>query len=768
MKFGIGQSAPRKEDVRFLTGRGLYVDDVELPGQLRAVVLRSPVAHGAIRRLDAAAARAAPGVVLVWTAAEVDGRLADLGNEFPMKQIDGAPAAPATLPHLARDRVLYVGQPVAFVVAETLAAARDGAEAIALDIEALPAVVEAADALRAGAPILHAEAPGNVAFRWAIGDAAATDAAFACAAHVARVRVRNQRLVVASMEPRAINVRYDAVTARWEVWAGTQGSHGMRTRIARALKVAPDRLRVHTPDVGGGFGMKLMAHPEYGLSALAAQETGRPVKWMGDRTDAMLGDAQGRDLDTEAEGAFDAEGRILAFRWRSVSNLGAGYSTFGAGIHTAFSAPITGGMYRLPCFHSTVTGVFTNTTPTDAYRGAGRPEVIHVGERLIERAALDLGIDPVEMRLRNLLTPAELPWPTPGGQVFDSLDPAANVRRVAAEADRAGFAARRAAAEARGRLLGFGLCYYMERTGGAPVERAEVRLTAAGRAEVRVGTQSTGQGHETAWAQILREKLGLDWDAITLLPGDSDLLSKGNGTGGSRSLVMAGRVLLRAADDMIAKARALAAERLEAAPVDIEFSAAEGGLFRIAGTDRRVSLVELAADAGGIDAEGEVADTASTHPNGAHAAEVEIDPETGRVTLTRYAAVDDFGALVNPMLVAGQVHGGVAQGVGQALMEEVRWGPDGQPLSASFMDYAMPRAADAPFFDVSFNTDAPTPSNPMGVKGCGEAGSVAAVPAVALAVHDALRSAGAAGIEAPFTPEKVWRALAAPRARPAA
>jgi carbon-monoxide dehydrogenase large subunit len=725
-------------------------------------VLRSPVAHARLISVDATAARAAPGVLAVYTGADVAGRLAPLTAVYALEQADGSPAAPVAQPHLATDRLRYVGEPVAFVVAETPAQARDAAELITLDIEELPAVVDPLAALAPAAPLIHDEAPGNRVYRWTIGDAAATEAAFAAAAHVARVSVVNQRVVVASMETRAVAARYDG--ARWEVWMGTQGAHGARGRLAAALGVAPDRIRVRTPDVGGGFGMKLMAHPEHALTLLAAQDLGRPVKWIGERSESMLADAQGRDLTTEAEGAFDADGRLLAFRWTSVSGLGAYLSTNSTGIHTAFSHPIAGGMYRLPTMFLEVRGALTNTPPTDAYRGAGRPEVIYVTERLMAQAALDMGVDPVELRLRNLLTPAELPHATPGGMLFDSLDPAENLRRLLAACDREGFPARRAAAEARRRLLGFGVAYYMERTGGGPSERGVVAIAADGGVEIRVGTQSTGQGHETAWAQLVHEKLGLDFDRIRLTDGDSDALPLGGGTGGSRSLIMAGRVLLLATDDVIARARRLAAERLEVAEADVEFSAAEGGLFRIAGTDRAVTLTEIAAEAGGLTGEGGVDDRTSTHPNGAHAAEVEIDPDTGALRLARYTIVDDFGRLLNPLLVAGQVHGGVVQGAGQAMMEAARWDAEtGQPLTASFMDYALPRAADTPFFALQFNQDAPTPSNPLGAKGCGEAGSVAAVPAIVLAAHDALRSAGAGPVETPLTPERLWRALAAGR-----
>ena len=651
----------------------------------------------------------------------------------------------------------FAGQILAWIVAESRAAAEEAAELVEVELEPLPATTDVAAALEEGAPQLHERAPGNLAYRWDMGDPAATEAAFAKAAHVTRMTVRSQRLIVASLEPRAILARYQG--DRWEVWAGSQGAFGMRARIAKALQVAPERLRVHAPDIGGGFGMKLMAHPEYGLTCLAAQELGRPVKWIGDRSDAMLADAQARDLETDAEAAFDADGRLLAMRWRSRSNLGAYYSSYGAGIHTVFSAPIMGGMYRLPVGCAETLGVFTNTAPTDAYRGAGRPEAIYVTERLMERAAREMGRDPVAFRKLNLLTPEALPWRNVGGLTYDSLNPPEVVDRCADAADRAGFPARRAESEAAGRLRGWALCHYMERTGGAPTEHATLALRADGALVIRVGTQSTGQGHETAWAQVAHERLGVAWDDIRLEAGDSDAIPFGGNTGGSRSGIAASRTLMRAAEAVIEQARKLAAERLEAAEADIDFSAAEGGLFRVVGTDRTVRLVELAAEAGGLEGAGEVDDLATTFPNGAHAAEVEIDRETGRLSVLRYTAVDDFGRLLNPALVAGQVHGGAAQGAGQAMMEQARWSADGQPMTASLMDYALPRAADLPGFDVSFYEGAPAPSNPLGLKGCGEAGAVGGIPSVTLAALDALRSAGAGEVETPLTAEKLWRAL---------
>ncbi len=754
MKFGLGQPVMRQEDGRLLRGSGRYVGDIRVAGQVAAAVLRSPVAHGRIAALDAAPARALPGVLAVYTHDDIAGRLAPLVNEFPFE----TDLAPVAVPHLADDAVRFVGQPVAFVLAETRARAEEALDAIALEIDELPVVVDPVAALEPGAPQLHEAAPGNLAYDWAHGDREAVERAFAAAAHRVRTPVVNQRVVVASMEPRAIAVGYDAGTGRWDGWVGCQGAHGMRGRIARALMVEPDRVRIRVPDVGGGFGMKLMTHPEYALAALAAKDLGRPVVWVGDRTESFLSDAQGRDMRATVEGAFDAEGRILAMRMDAVSGLGAYYSSVGAAVHTVFSAPILGGMYAVPAIHARVRGAFVNTPPTDAYRGAGRPEVIHATERLMEAAARQLGIDRVELRRKNLVTPDMLPHATPGGFSFDSLDTHAVLDRALAEADYHGFAERARAAEAAGRIAGLGLAYYMERTGGGPVERARIEATAEGGARIWVGTQSTGQGHATAWAQILHEELGLPFERIELMDGDSDALPAGGGTGGSRSAKMASRVILQSADAIREAGRRLAAERLEAAEGDIEFDAGAAE-YRVAGTDKRVRLAELAAEAGGIEGTGAVDDRASTFPNGCHIAEVEIDRETGFLEITRYTVVDDFGRLINPELVAGQVHGGVVQGIGQVIGEQALWDAEtGQPLTASFMDYAIPRAGDVPMFALSF-VEVPSTTNPLGVKGCGEAGSVAAIPATALAVLDALDRAGAPAIEPPYTAERVWRAL---------
>jgi len=758
MKFGVGQPVRRLEDPRLLTGRGRYVDDIALPGTLIGHVLRSPVAHGRIVALDVEAARAAPGVHLVLTADDL-GDMPPISSRFPITGRDGQPVDPPTLPRLATDRVRFVGQPVAWIVAESRNAALDAAELVELEIEDLPVVTGTADALAGGAPQLYDNLPGNVVYDWEIGDAGPVEAAFARAAHVARCRVVNQRVVVNSLEPRAFLVRYLSDTGRWEFWMSNQGAHSARDALARALNVEPARIRAHTPDVGGGFGMKLMEYSEYALAAVSAQRLGRPVKWVGERSESFVSDTQGRDLDTDVEAAFDASGRVLAMRADSRSNLGAYASSAGMAVHTLFSAGLLGGMYDVPAMYHRVRGVVSNTPPADAYRGAGRPEAIHVTEQVMARAAADMSIDPAELRRRNLLRPDQVPYRTVGGLTFDSLDPETNLDATLQRIDYTGFPARRAEAEASGMLRGIGIAYYFERTGGGPFENARLTLGADGRLTIAIGTQSNGQGHATAWAQIVHEKLGLPIGDIELLEGDSDALPGGGGTGGSRSLVMAHRVLIKAAEEVIEKGLARAAEHLEVAARDVEFLPGEGGVFRIRGTDLQVGLAELAAEAP-IEGMGEVNDTHPTFPNGAHAAEVEIDPETGALSLLRYVFTDDFGTVINPLLVEGQIHGGVAQGAGQVICEQAVFDPQtGQPLTGSFMDYAMPRADQLPFLESAFNP-VPSPSNPLGVKGCGEAGSVAAIPTISLAIQNALEHTGVTQLTPPFTPLRLWQALA--------
>lgn len=771
MKFGVGQAVTRKEDLRLLTGGGTYVDDITLPGQAHAWFVRSAVAHARISSLDIGNARALPGVLGVFTGE--DAAILELGNlatAMPAQNADGTPGNYPTLPHLARGVVRYVGQPVAMVVAVTLAEARAAAEEIMVDYDELPVVVDGTKALDANAPVLHDDAPGNLAYDWAVGDAAATDAAFASAAHISRMRIVNPRIIVNAVEPRAVNAEFDAETGRWTVWCATQGPHAMRGQLAPCLKVEPERIRVRTPDVGGGFGMKLMLHPEYGNVCKAAEVLGRPVKWTADRSESFLGDLQGRDLVTEAEAACDLDGRILAMRLSSVSNLGAYPSRAGPSCHSNFCGDLAPTVYNIPAVYNRVRGVYTNTTPTDAYRGAGRPEQNYIMERLIDRVGANLGIAQADIRRRNLARAEQMPWTTALGVTFDSGDFHALLEKAIISADMAGFPARRAAAAQRGKQAGLGLICYMERTGGGPVENARIQIIPATNGapeKVRIwaGTQSTGQGHETAFAQLVRERLGVPFEAIEWVGGDSDGLPMGGGTGGSRSLVMGGRSFLKASDDVIEKARAGAAEALEADPADIEFHPDEAGQFRIAGTDRTTTLFDAVAampsmtEEPGLTGEGGVNDRESTYPYGCHICEVEIDPATGIVDITRYHVTDDFGEILNPMLVRGQVMGGVVQGIGEALCEEAVYDPQtGQPLTGSYMDYRMPRSDDMPDISIDFS---PTRclTNELGVKGCGEAGTVGACPAIMVAAMDALRPLGVTELDMPLSPLKVWSAI---------
>ncbi|MBB5516756.1 carbon-monoxide dehydrogenase large subunit [Rubricella aquisinus] len=754
MKFGIGQSVTRGEDIRHLKGAAAFLDDIAMEDVLRAYILRSPVAHGRITSCDVSDARDMPGIALIWTHEDIAGRLTPIGDLLGLTQSDGTPFLNAPMPHLADDTVRFVGQPVALIVASTVEAARDAAEAIVLEIDDLPVIVDPLAAQSARA--LHPTVPENRYYTWSVGDQAAAEAAFAKADHVTRVDVVNQRLVVNSMEPRAILVRHG--DTGWEAWIGNQGVHAARNALARDLGVEADDIRVHAPDIGGGFGMKLMNHPEYGLCALAAKTLGQPIKWVGDRSESFLSDVQARDLRTTAEGAFARDGRLLGMRWQSISNVGAYPSGYGMGVHTNFSGNLIGGVYDVQDAFHEVRGVATNTTPTDAYRGAGRPEVLHVMERLMSTAAAELGLDQVEIRQKNLIRPEQIPYKTVGGITFDALDAHGTLAIAVDKADLAAAPDRAADAAARGALHGTGVAYYFERTGGGPVENATVSLTETGEVEIMVGTQSTGQGHATAWAQIVHEKLGLPLDRIRLLAGDSAALVAGGGTGGSRSAIQASRVLLAASDDLIEQALGEAEEMLEVGRADLTYDP-DTARISVAGTDRHVTLDQVREKAGVLTGSGSVNSTITTTPNGAHIAEVEVDRDTGKVTLTRYTVADDFGNVINPLLVEGQVMGGVVQGIGQILTEAfVLDAETGQPLSGSFMDYAMPRADDVPMIDVTLNA-VPTPSNPLGIKGCGEAGSVAALGAVSNAVMDALRKAGIERLDPPYTPARVWAAL---------
>ncbi len=772
-RFGIGQPVQRLEDNRFLTGRGRYLDDIELPHQQHAYVLRSPHAHARLRRLDAGAARAMPGVALVLAGSELAAE--GVGTLMVMPGLvnrDGSPIKTPPRSILATDRVRYVGDSVALVVAASLAQARDAAEAIEVEYEPLPSVTDTAGALAHDAPQVWSEAPGNVCVDWEIGDAGAVEKAFAKAAHVARLDFVNNRVVAGPMETRGAIGLYDPGDGRYTLYTSSQGSHGIRDGLAKdVLKIDANRLRVITPDVGGGFGMKAVAYPEQALVLIAARKTGRPVKWIGERSDAFLTDTQGRDHATRAELALDKDGRFLALRVSIVGNLGAYLSQYGPYIPTAAGCNMLTGLYTTPAIHAAAKAVFTNTTPTDAYRGAGRPEAAYAVERMVDVAAREIGLSAIEIRRRNYIPPAAMPYRTPLGDTYDSGDFARNLDDALRLIEWDQREARQQAAKARGRRRGFGIATYVESSGGWTDDMAEVRLEPSGAVAVVVGTVSNGQGHETAFAQIIADTLGVPIDKVRLVQGDTDQIPYGNGTGGSRSLPVQGNAVLTAARRVVAKGRHIAGALMETAESDIEFA---DGVFTVAGTDKRMTIGEVAAVAydpkrasQGI--EFGLAERANyvprvTYPNGCHIAEVEVDVDTGVVDVMRYVVVDDFGKIVNPLLLAGQVHGGTAQGIGQALYEHCVYdGRSGQLLSGSFMDYRVPRAADLPSFVFATN-EVPCRTNPMGIKGAGEAGAIGAPPAIINAIVDALAEYGVRHIDMPATPERVWRAIRGARA----
>jgi len=767
-KFGLSQSVRRVEDPRLLKGEGRYTDDIAMPGQAQGVVLRSPEAHARITKLDTAPALAVPGVLAVITAAEMKAEgLGDVPCVIPLKNRDGTPRSETPRLALADGVVRHVGDPVAFIVAETLQAARDGAEAVVVEYDPLPAVTDLATAHLPGQPQVWASAPNNTCFDWEAGDRSKTDAAFARAAHVTRLTVVNNRVVVASMEARA-------AVAAWEggkltLHTNTQGSWLLKNLLAgNVFNMSPEDVRVITPDVGGGFGMKLYLYAEHVMVAFAARRLGRPVKWNSERTEAFLSDTHGRDNITLGELALDADGKFLALRTRNYANMGAYLSTFAPFIPTGAGTKVLASVYGFEAIHANVIGVITNTVPVDAYRGAGRPESNYLVERLIDTAARELKIDRIALRRRNMVPQSAMPFVTAMGQRYDSGDFLQLMDSALAKIDWAGFPARQAAAAARGKKRGIGLAYYLEATGGGPTENAKVVFAEDGMVDVYVGTQSTGQGHETAYAMLTSHELGIPMDKIRVRQGDSETLPAGGGTGGARSLYSEGQAILVTAASVIEKGKQAAAEHLETSVADIEFSSAKGR-FDVAGTDRGVGILDLAAAqrkraAAGqsvtlLDAMETAKIEAHTFPNGCHVAEVEVDPETGIVSVPRYIVVDDVGHALNPLIVRGQVHGGVAQGLGQALFERTSYDAgSGQLLSASFMDYALPRADDLPDIDVDL-IEVTCETNPLGVKGAGEAGAVGSPPAAINALVDALASSGVTSIDMPATPEVVWKAL---------
>ena len=756
-KFGFGQPVRRKEDEAFLRGSGRYVADFAPQGLCHAAVLRSPHAHARFRIENAAAARGMPGVRLVLTAADV----AELGFLPCTASVPDQTIAVPPYPIVANGEALHVGDCLAFVVADTLFQAQDAVEAIALEWEALPCVVDGRAALADGAPRVATGRAGNLAYETSVGDAQATRSAFAAARHRVSLNLVNQRLVANYLDTRGVIGEYDPARDRITLTLSSQGGHAVRDMLCEpVLKIPAERMRVITPDVGGGFGTKLFPYREYALAAVAAKRLRRPVKWVAGRTEHFLGDAHGRDNFTLAELALDEEARFLALRVDTIANLGAYLSCY-APLIPYLGAGMLPGVYDIPVCHVRVRAAYTNTLPVDAYRGAGRPEAAYVIERLVDAAARDLGIAPDRLRKRNFIRPRAMPYRTATGKRYDSGEFSAHMAQAQASADWKGFNKRLARAKKAGRLRGIGLATYIEACGGNGPENAKLRLEPDGGVELLIGTQSTGQGHHTAYAQLVADHLDLPPQRVRVVQGDTDLIATGGGTGGSSSIPCGGASVAGAARKLAANLKTLAADALEASPADLEIA---GGEVRIAGTDRSIAFAAIAklpgADAERLTAQDVFVPPQETFPNGTHVAEVEIDPDTGAVDIISYVVVDDFGMTLNPLLLAGQVHGGSAQGIGQALMERTVYDAEsGQLITASLMDYALPRAGDVPAF--RFETrNVRCRTNPLGVKGAGEAGAIGSCPAVMNAIADALwRAFRIRHIDMPATPERIWAAI---------
>ena len=773
---GIGAPVRRKEDQRFITGKGQYTDDINRPGQTYAVFVRSPHAHANIKRIDTSAALKSPGCVAVYTGAEIAAdKVGGLICGWMIHSKDGSPMKAGAHPALAQGKVRYVGDHVAVVIGETLAQAKDAAERVTVDYETLPAVIDLATAQNTGQAQIHAEASGNTVYQWHLGDKAAVDAAFGNARHVTKIDLVNNRLIPNAIEPRAAIGDYDSGTDSLTLHTTSQNPHVARLVLAAFIGLAPEhKLRVIAPDVGGGFGSKIFIYAEEVVCLWASRKVGRPVKWTGDRSEAFLADAHGRDHATTAELALDGDGKILALRAKTKANLGAYLSTFASSVPTYLYAPLLSGQYNIPAIYCEVDGVYTNTAPVDAYRGAGRPEATFVVERLVEVAARQTGQDPAEFRRKNFIT--TFPHATPVIMTYDAGDYDASMRKALELADYAGIAARKAESAKKGMKRGIGFSAYIEACGIAPSaavgslgagvglwESAEVRVNPTGSVEVLTGSHSHGQGHETTFAQLVSEKLGIPIEQVTVVHGDTDKVQFGMGTYGSRSGAVGMSAIFYAADKVIVKAKKVAGFVLEVPPETVDF---KEGIFSSSATNKTLTFPEVALQAyiahkftgaqlePGLK-EGAFFDpTNFTFPSGVHICELEIDPETGATRIDRWTAVDDFGTLINPMIVEGQVHGGVAQGVGQAMLEGAVYDKNGQLITASFMDYTMPRAGDLPSIKIAM-TSTPCPSNPLGIKGCGEAGAIAAPAAVVNALTDAL---GHEDIAMPATPLAVWRA----------
>jgi aerobic carbon-monoxide dehydrogenase large subunit len=766
-KFGVGQPVRRKEDDTLVRGKGKYTDDFSLPGQVYAWIVRSSHAHGILRRIDTEAAKAMPGVLGVWTGADLaSANYGPYTCGLPLKSRDGSPLLQTNRPALVSDKVRFVGDPVAFVVAETLAQARDAGEAVTLDIDPLPSVTSAEEAAKPGAPQLYDHIPNNVALDYHFGDAAKVEAAFAEAAHVTRLDIVNTRVAVVAMEPRAALASYDNASERYTIQVPTQGVAGNRTMLAKnLLKVPNEKVHLLTANVGGSFGMKNINYPEYLCILHAAKALGRPVKWTDERSTSFLSDSHGRAQQIHCELALDREGKFLAVKVSGYGNLGA-YITGVAPVPLSMNVGKNlASVYRTPLMSIDIKTVLTNTTLMGAYRGAGRPEANYFMERLIDCAADEMGIDRLTLRKRNFIKPAQMPFAASSGVTYDSGDFHGVFNKALAISDHAGFAKRKKESRKRGLLRGIAIGSYLEVTAPPGVELGKIVFEDDGSVRLITGTLDYGQGHATPFAQVLCAELGVPFESVKLEQGDSDIVHTGNGTGGSRSITASGMAIVEASKLIIEKGKRAAAHLMEASEGDIEFG---HGRFTIAGTDRSIDIIELARRLRegkmpeGVPSSLDVDHTAegvpSTFPNGCHVAEVEIDPETGIVQIVRYTGVNDFGTIVNPMLVAGQLHGGVAQGIGQALMECVSYDSNGQPITGSFMDYAMPRAGDIPLMAVG-DHPVPAKSNPLGTKGCGEAGCAGSISTTVNAVINALSEFGIAHIDMPLTPERVWRAI---------
>jgi aerobic carbon-monoxide dehydrogenase large subunit len=773
---GVGASVVRKEDKRFITGKGRYVDDIKLMGMTYAHFVRSPHAHAKVKNIDIAAAEAMPGVIAVLIGQQlVDDKVGNLICGWAITSKDGSPMKMGAWPAMAPETVRFVGQAVAVVIADSKNRARDAAEAVVVDYEELPAVADIPSALKAGAVQLHPEAPGNVVYDWSIGDEAAVSAAFSKAANVVKLDLTNNRLAPNAMEPRAAIADYDTAEEHYTLYTTSQNPHVARLVLSAFYNIAPEhKLRVIAPDVGGGFGSKIFIYPEEMVALWASKKVGRPVKWTGDRTEAFLTDAHGRDHISHAEMAFDANNRILGLRVKTHANFGAYMSLFSSSVPTYLYATLLSGQYDIPAIYAEVMGVYTNTTPVDAYRGAGRPEASYLIERMMETAARQLKVDPAELRRKNFIT--QFPHQTPVIMAYDTGDFNASLDAALKAIDYTGFADRKAKAKADGKLRGIGFSCYIEACGIAPSkavgslgagvglwESAEVRVNPVGTIEVLTGSHSHGQGHETTFCQLIAERLGVPISQVQIVHGDTDKVQFGMGTYGSRSAAVGLSAIFKAMEKVEAKAKKIAAHQLEASEGDIVI---ENGEFKVTGTDKSIAfpMVALAAYTAhnlpdgmepGLKESAFYDPTNFTFPAGSYICELEVDAKTGKTSFINFVAADDFGRLINPMIVEGQVHGGLVQGIGQALLEHAVYDGNGQPITASFMDYAMPRADDVPSFKLSHTTTL-CPGNPLGVKGCGEAGAIGASAAVINAITDAI---GHNNLAMPATPDRVWHAI---------